>query len=349
MLIHRFPICSTGYSLLLFKKEGNVMKKTILCFLVLLTFVGCTTKPKVAPEDILDFTLDGHYYILPTNVKEFTDDGWKFCDAIESEEDINLGKHQYVAVYYCKNDALILLIIANSTSQNVSIDDAKVVGFALEPLLLASFVSLSDQFLTVKGIDLSSTVEELEDTWKKYPSFEKDNSIYSYIINSNSQYPNGAGIRIVYYIRDIPDSIYILSDDITLYDSYISPEALLKQTNNEKEFAFNINQNYDHASSITYFVVGFFEGTVVDKKPVYHNTVSNSSTYDTYIIEDEKGQQIAIFTAFDIDISLEIGQKCEVWGVIDNYTFLFDDTPILTIDLFFMNVEGIEVFNYILR
>ena len=320
------------------------MKKLLLCFLVLLTLVGCSSGKKITTPEIIDFTLDGHYYVLPADVKEFTDEGWRFCDLDEFEDEIILEKGYYVRVYYCKGNIELRLTIANSTSQAVAINDAKVIGIVFDAWNIGN---VDDNYISVKGINLSTSFNDAAKAWKDYPNFESYGSWISYSIPSAQYtYSHEGEIEIAFY-ENLPDYFSIFVEDYFDYTHFMSPSLIREYTDYDKADAINVTDGYKVALSLDY-TIGYFKGIVIEETTIYRDYGDFIDKYLGYLIEDELGQQVAVYVYYydDVDVSLEIGQEYEFWGELRQNHYIELDSPIVTIELQYINKDEVEIFNY---
>jgi len=324
------------------------MKKLLIVVFLVITLAGCFGKKKTAPA-IMDFTLDGHSYTLPSNVKEFTDDGWIYCDLFENEEDIYLEKEQYVGVAYCKENIEITLILTNSSSEVATVNNATVSGIAFYPRNYKN--NISDDYFTLKGLNLVSSIEKVEEAWKDYPNFESEGNLelfyrISYYIPSEEFDQRYDGEMMILYYNQALEVIEINSSDYRHYTLFVSPTLLQKYTDIDKEWSKNISDDYD-AVLMDDYVYGYFKGFVVEETTIHYDYGSYHGELVGYVIEDNQGQKIVIYMSYIDDFTLEVGQEYEFWGWTLSDYYIQKDVPIITLEIHYIDKDGVEIFNFL--
>ena len=312
------------------------MKKIVLCLMAALMLSGCTSKPseKTKPEQ-MDFTLDGQYYLLPALVSDFTKAGWQFCDEEEVEDEINLEKKQYVGVMYCKGDYEVELAVVNDESQTVGINDATVIG--MEFYISYSYKDIPDDFVTVKGINLKSTKEDIVKVWEKYPNFYNEKYGVSYSVDD-------AEVAIRMY-RDNINNVEVYVADIYGYNRFVSATAQKKRAEYDKVDAISVTDGYKIAGDMEY-TMGYIKGTIVSEETIYRERSSYIDKIEGYVLEDELGQLVAIYKYYDDLVQLEVGQEYEIWGRLRTDCYTEEINPIVTLDISYANQNGTEIYNY---
>ena len=329
------------------------MKNFTICFLLSLILMGCETE-KENNLDAITFTLDGQQYQLPATIEDFTDNGWMFCDFIFLENEITLENRKVYQTRYCKDYHAILLTVANSNLETVTLHETKVIGIQYDARI-ARFVvaatpsmSLPDNLIEINGVHLGTTFDEAKELWKDYPNFVSNEDSVSYHFSLENKPTVHGGLVEISYIFGEVNQFSAFSEDITTYIQYIAFDEKTIQTNERKSYAIPVSDNYNTPSNLYYKTV-YLKATVIAKDTFTYRTEVYTENFEGYLVEDELGHQFVILATYDDIFQLSIGQECEFWGLGIESFYTMNNTSIVVIEIFYTNLHHdgklFEIFN----
>jgi len=222
-------------------------------------------------------------------------------------------------------------------------------------------------FFRVKGANLAMSQEKIESFWKGYPNFTNEgDTIYYYVSpveirdlqretatlsHYNDQLivaekGSHRGLVEASYYNGELTSLEVHSKSNSVYSYFQTEEQILERIENDKALSISVSEKYKSISDY-YFWNGYLKATVIeDKRTIYYESDNYSDEVEGYVVKDKNGNEYAVFgSVVDLPFKLEIGKEYEFWGMILPYYSLEDGSPIVTIETWYVDLEGIEIYN----